>query len=398
MLDFSPGEYARRLDSLRNHLAGLGADAAVLNKNSDIYYYTGSIQPLYLVVPASDEPFTLARKAIERIRRELPHIKLEPFTGSKDLSDIIHGHGLARSVRIALTLDAISYASAVRLRKLFGEPEIADLSWDIRKLRMVKSEAEIAIQARAGRIMAELPQLIESGFRPGMTELEFSAMIENFFRLAGHAAFARFRREGIEMPGFCMCSAGTNSLAGTKFEGITTGVGITPAIAYGAGRDPIPSGAPVIVDFAFNLDGYHVDQTRMFCWGTPTDEVLEAYSAMLKVEQAVLDELRPGRRWEEVYALAAGMAGDLGYGDVFMGFGPEQVKFVGHGVGLEIDEPPYLAPGMSETLAEGMVLAVEPKAALPEIGVVGVEDTAVIRATGAERLTTCPSEFIVYDT
>ncbi|OPZ83570.1 MAG: putative peptidase [bacterium ADurb.Bin429] len=145
------------------------------------------------------------------------------------------------------------------------------------------------------------------------------------------------------------------------------------------------------------LEGYHVDQTRMACLGQPPSTVTDAYAAMLDVQGKVFDALRPGTPWEDMYQLATDRAAELGYADVFMGQGREQVKFVGHGVGLELDEPPVLAPKLRAPLAANMTLAIEPKVALPGIGIVGIEDTVVIRETGVERLTICSPEMIVVE-
>ena len=105
--------------------------------------------------------------------------------------------------------------------------------------------------------------------------------------------------------------------------------------------------------------------------------------------------MKPGAVWENIYNLAVEMASEAGFADTFMGSGTERVRFVGHGVGLELDEPPYLAFGMKYELQEGMVIAVEPKVALPGIGIVGIEDTVVVRESGVEPMTFASKDFIV---
>lgn len=392
---FSARELSRRVERLQGRLKELDVGLAVLSRNTDIYYYTGTMQPLYLIVPALGEPFVLARKALERISREAPQVDLETFSGSKDLSAIVERRGLSNCARIAFPLDGVAYSTVTRMQQLFGGAEAVDISWDIRTLRAVKSEAEIAIQREAAGIMAEMPELIQSNFRPGITELELSANLERHLRLKGHVGLLRCRREGIEMAGCGVCAAGANSLAGTKFDGICAGPGIAPATPYGATLDPIPKNSPVIVDFGVCYQGYHVDQTRMFSWGPPPDEGLAAYNAMVRIEEALFAVLKPGTPWEDIYDLSLDLASKAGYSEVFMGVGPEKVRFVGHGVGLELDEPPFLAPKMREPLEARMVLAIEPKVAIPELGVIGVEDTVVVLDDGAQWLTTAEKEFMV---
>ncbi len=390
-------EIAERIKKIQQHLTHNKIDLAILSQNADIYYYTGSIQPLYVLVPASGEPLMLARKAIQRILDEAPHFELVTFNNTKDLAEIVRRHGWTSFGRIGMVLDAIPYASAVRLQRLFEKSELVDISWDVRTARMIKSKTEVEIQARAGQIMARIPEIICDGFRPGMTELQLSAVIEKYFRLNGHGAIVRCRWKEMEMGGFGVCAGGQNTLSNTKFDSVCVGHGLSAAIPCGAGCDPIGKGTPVVIDYAFVLDGYHVDQTRMFCWGQPSKKITDAYQAMVKIEQTIIDLLTPGRDWEEVYSAAVKLAAELGYSNEFMGLGTEKVKFVGHGVGLELDEPPFLAPKMKDSLAEGMVLAVEPKVALQGIGVVGIEDTLLIGAAGAKHLTTCPNDLIIYE-
>ena len=205
----------------------------------------------------------------------------------------------------------------------------------------------------------------------------------------------RCRREGVEMAGCGVCAAGMNTLAGTKFEGVCGGVGLSSAVPFGVTADPIPPKAPILIDYGFVLEGYHIDQTRMACWGEPPAEARRAFDAMLEVEETIFAALRPGVPWEEIYRIAVARAAELGFAEGFMGLGGEGVKFVGHGVGLELDEPPILAPRMPHPLEAGMTLAIEPKAALPGLGMVGIEDTVVIRADGIERLTVCPREMVI---
>lgn len=397
MGDFAPEEFSERLQRLQSLLAGEGADLALVTENADLYYFTGSVQPAYLAVPAAGAPVLLARKALARIAEEAGALALEAFTGTRDLQAALQRHGLAGARRLGLTLDTLSYASVLRLQRLFPGAEPVDLSWGIRMLRAVHSPAEIALQARAGAVMGGIPDLLRAAFRPGMTELELSAEIERYLRRHEHGALLRVRREGGELAASGACTAGANALAGSKFDSVCVGKGLSPAVPYGATADTIAPGAPVMIDFGMNLRGYTVDQTRMFSWGAPAAEVTAAYEAMVQIEQAALAGLVPGRPWQALYGEAVALAARLGYAESFMGLGPEKVRFLGHGVGLELDEPPFLAPGMEFPLAEGMVVAVEPKVALPGVGVVGIEDTVVVRAGSPEVLTTAGREWITVE-
>lgn len=384
-----------RIGRLQQVLVDREIDLAIINCNTDLYYYTGSVQPLYLLVPSSGKPLMLSRKALDRIHDEAGGLPLAAFTGSKDMATAITNAGFSDTRRLGLTLDATAYATVTRLQKFFPGSEIADISWDIRTLRMVKSPAEIAVFRRAGALLAQVPDVVRAHLHPGITEVELSAALEYFFRTHGGDTLIRCRREGVEMSAFGVVTAGRNSLAGTKFDGLNGGTGLGPAVPYGASADPLPRNMPVMIDVGLVMEGYHSDQSRVVIWGTPSADVTRAFEAMCRVQEAIFTALRPGATWEEPYAIACKIAADLGYADSFMGTGLEKVKFVGHGLGLELDDPPFIAAGMPDVLEENMVLAIEPKVALPDLGIVGIEDTVLLTASGIERLTVCPRELIV---
>jgi len=320
--------------------------------------------PLYLFVPAFDEPFMLARKAVDRIRQEAPQLPLEVFRGSNDLIAIMERRGVTPSMRIAYTLDTTAYTTVARFQRMFDEAETVDISWDIRTLRMVKSEAEIAVQREAGWVMREIPELVKSSFRPGITELELSADLERYLRQRGHAALLRCRREGIEMAACGVCSAWPNSMAGTKFDGICGGAGLSAGAPYGASADPIPKRMPLIIDFGLNYHGYHVDQTRMFCWGEPPEEARAAYDAMLRAQQAAVDRLRPGVAWEDVYNAPPRSPSGWVRGDLH-GSRPREGEVRRPRRRTGVGRATLPGAQMKDPLAAGMVVAIEPKVALP---------------------------------
>ncbi len=380
---------------LQQYLQDKSIDCVILHHAPDLFYYSGSIQPLYLFIPATGLPFAIARKAIERMESEINGMRCYAFRSSQQMKDILINEGIITAKKVGIASDVISYSSFLRLQQLLPGAEWVDASWDIKKLRMVKSDDEIAILAESGKIMHDLPKIVKEAYQPGMTELELSAKLEYYLRKSGHDALIRCRREGVEMSGFGVISAGTNSLAGTKFEGVCGGTGLCTAVPYGATNKEIPENVPIIIDFAFVRQGYILDQTRMACRGELSETAAKAYWAMLEVEQEIFNFIRPGVTWESVYFLSAKLAKEMGYEDEYMGYGAEKVKFVGHGVGIELDEPPFLAPGMKDEIQENMTIAIEPKVGMPGIGVIGIEDTIVVKNGPPHILTTCPREIII---
>lgn len=390
---FSVMEFQQRIARLCAVLKEKGIDAVILNQSADLFYYTGSVLPLYCVISSGGDAFVLARKASTRIEVEIPHMTFEFFNGSKDLQKIWNVHSLYNVKTLGFNLDATSYSVVNRMMQMSPQAKVADLSWELRSLRMVKSNDEINIQQRAGMKVAQIAEVIRDKFVPGMTELELSAHIEHFFRLNGNGIVTS-KQEGLVIASG-VCSSGLNSLAGNKFDGICSGAGISPALPFGASFSVIPPHTPIIFDFGFVLDGYHVDVTRMASHGEPSPVVIEAYQAMLEIEKACVAALIPGKSWESVYQIAVAMAEKMGFANEFMGLGREKVRFVGHGVGIQLDEPPFFAPKMQQLIEENMVVAIEPKVSLPDIGVVGIENTYLIDKNGASSITQASDEFVI---
>jgi Xaa-Pro dipeptidase len=393
MSTFTSQEYNTRILSLQKLLQEKGIEAAVFNHRAELYYYSGSVLPLYCVIPAQGQSFLLARKGSSRILSESTHMPLELFSGSKDLAAIWKKYGLAAVKKIGFILDLSSYSSVSRMLQLSEGSEPVDISWDVRTLRMVKSDAEIVIQKKASEIISKIPEIIQARFKPGMTELELSAHIEFFLRMNG-GELLNSKQEGLVLA-YGVCSAGLQSLAPNKFDGICSGTGISPALPFGGSDAHIPPQSAIIVDYGFVLNGYHVDMTRMFSHGQPPAEALKAQKVMLEIEYAVLDAIKPGATWESVWDVSLSIARSSGYEEYYMGYGPEKVRFVGHGLGLHLDEPPFLAPKMPYEIKENMVIAIEPKVSLPGIGVVGIEDTVLVTSDGATILTDCPQNFYI---
>ena len=152
----------------------------------------------------------------------------------------------------------------------------------------------------------------------------------------------------------------------------------------------------MIVDFAGSFDGYLVDQTRIFSIGRLPDRLMKGYDDMLKVQEKMTEIVAPGVPWGRVYDECLALAGEMGYADSFMGGRGAQVSFIGHGLGLEIDEYPFIARGFNDMIFEpGMVFAFEPKVVFPGEGAVGIENTFYLTEGGLKRLTYSDESLVI---
>jgi Xaa-Pro aminopeptidase len=251
---------------------------------------------------------------------------------------------------------------------------------------MVKSDFEIERIRGAseilGTLMAAVPELLEEG----CAEEYLSSRLAELASREGHDGYVRMRAwNGEFSPG--TVASGPSAAVPGAFDGPVSGHGLGAAKPGGASRRPIGRGEPVLVDYVASYEGYLSDQTRVFCLGQLPDRLARAHAFCLRVLDRLCREAAPGRECEDLHRLALGMAEEEGWQKSFMGTGRAKVSFVGHGVGLELDDWPVLAPGSKVRLREGMVVAVEPKIVLPGVGAVGVEDTCLVTASGLEPLT-----------
>lgn len=382
-------EAKQRLTRLQERLADNGVQAALLLMPVDIYYFTGTRQNSALWIPAIGEPVLLVRKSLVRARAEGLIGDIRPFPSSKELSALLGSEG----DKVGMTFDAVPVAQQAWYSKVLPGRSFVDITMIVRELRSVKSPAEIEkLRFSAGKlcsIFSEVPTFLKAGMR----ELDLAAEMEYRLRRIGHEGYVRMRAFNQELFGGMAVSGGAASYG--FFDGAVTGQGLSSASPQGASFSEIRENEPVLVDFAGVFNGYIVDMTRMFVIGALDAELQRAFDVSLEIQEAVRQAMVPGAIGEEIYRQAAAMAEAAGLGGSFMGMPGEQSRFVGHGVGLELDELPVLAQGFAMPLKAGQVVAVEPKFVIPGKGAIGIENTFVVTENGGEKLTELADEIVI---
>jgi Xaa-Pro aminopeptidase len=246
---------------------------------------------------------------------------------------------------------------------------------------------------RAGEIGK---RVLEEGcniLREGMSELEFGGLLEVVAKKLEHEGVIRMRPLNDEAFTWHVLSGPSGSIV-SQVEAPMGGEGLSPAFPIGAGPRKIQAHEPVLVDFGICYNGYLIDQTRMYSIGELPEKFLQAYEASRKIENLVLDKARPGASCREIYENTVRFAAELGYKDSYLGVPGKKTSFVGHGVGLEISEIPFLAARQNSSIEEGMTLAIEPKMVFPGEGAVGIENTVLITTRGIEKLTICDENIL----
>lgn len=381
-----------------------GIDLFIVTQNVDLYYMTGSMQTGYLFVPAEGDAWLLVRRSVKRAEAESA-FDVEPLGSMKTLQERLAeryprlfadggaGTDQPPALVTATEFDVLPVAVFQRLQAALPRAHWVDGSQIIRELRMIKSPDEVAAIQRAASAVAEALADGLRHVRAGMPELELMAHIEHQLRLRAHAGIMRMRAYNAELI-TGVVAAGSAAAEPTYFDGPGGGRGLGPATPQSSSSRPIQPGEPILLDVGCMIDGYVIDQTRTAVIGSLPEDLQRAYDVAEAILAATEARLAPGTICEDLYVAALQQAEDAGLAEHFMGYGQDQVKFLGHGIGLEIDELPVLARGFKQPLRSGMVIAIEPKFTFPGRGVVGVENSYLITDTGFVKLSVSPEGII----
>lgn len=383
-------ECAARIARFQQHLQEADIDAALIVQQADMIYFAGTAQNGHLFIPAAGEPFLMVKRDFGWALADAGIEDVVPIRSFREIPGLISERGFAPPARLGLEFDVLPVSTYLYYRRLFPDTRMVDCWPLIRRQRMVKSAFELKALAEAGRLMDQaferLPELLEVG----ATEVELAGRFEAVARALGHQGVVRWRGADVGAWWGGLLS-GVNATIRGFFDGVCAGPGLHPSFRFGPSLKRLDAGEPLLVDYAGVFGGYTVDCSRIFVFGSPPAEIERAQEAALSIQEALFRECRPGVTAGSLYKLARDMAAGAGLGDHFMGY-DNPVRFVGHGVGLELNEWPVLAEGGETVLESGMVIAVEPKFVFPDVGMAGVENTVVVTPNGAERLTNFPDE------
>ncbi len=381
----SKDELKSRIFKLQKVMQEDRIGGALIVQRADLFYFSGTGQNAHLFIPAEGEPALIVKKSMIRAEQESNLENIVPFEGWDKLKALI-AESLPEGSKIGLETDVLPANLYFRYQKLLDGFTMTDISKTIRSIRAVKSGYELGLMLEAAVISESVFNRARKVIREGMSEVELAGQLELHARTMGHQGAVRMRGFNQELY-YGHIMAGENAAAISFFDGPTGGAGLNPSFPQGAGADIIRPNEPILVDFVSILGGYMVDQTRIFCLGEPPIHLQEAYNIAVLIRNNLAEMGEPGVLAGALYDRAEEMAYTAGLGNHFMGY-VEKVSFVGHGVGLELDELPVIARGLDIPLEEGMVFALEPKFIFPGEGVVGIEDTFVVESNRLKQLTT----------
>lgn len=379
-----------RTARLQEGLREKGLDGAVIIQNADLFYFSGTIQRSHLFIPAEGKPLLMVKKTLQRAQEESALEQIMGLDSLKEMKGVLQSYGYPVPKKLGFELDVLPANQFFRYQKLFEPAEIVDISPLIRTVRMVKSPYEVEIIREGAALQQEIFSFFQENLREGVSELELTGMVAALSREKGHSGVMRVR--GFNQDLFFVHLLSGDNTDSSYFDGAIGGKGVTPAFAQGSYNRKIKRNEPVLFDYNFILDGYTLDQTRIFCLGTMPDHLARAHALAVRIIKEMEKVSRPGTMCSKLYEVAMEIAGNSEFAGHFLGF-PQPVTFVGHGIGIELDELPVIAPGFDIPMEEGMVFTLEPKFVFPD-GPVGVENMYVVTADGLETLTVFQEDII----
>lgn len=379
-------EALARKEKIQAALRRLPADALLLADNANLYYTSSRVFCGYTYVPAEGDMIYFVRRPVGLAGDNVVYIR-KP----EQIIEEMQKRGLPLPQTLLVEGDSLSYNEYTRLASAFSSSRILPGGTAlIRQVRAVKTPFEIGMIRQSAASHDMLYRHIPKLYTPGMTDLEFSIEIERAARQ--HGSLGIFRIFGRSMEIFMgNVLAGENADTPTPYDFAMGGAGLDDSLPIGCNGTTIHPGQTVMVDVNGNFTGYMTDLSRVYSLGEIPEKARHAHAVSLEIEQAVMSMARPGVAASELYDKALAIARDRKVEDYFMGH-RQKAGFVGHGVGIEINEQPVLAPRSRDVLEAGMVFALEPKFVIPGVGPVGIENTFLVTDDGVERLTNCEEE------
>ncbi|WP_443777144.1 M24 family metallopeptidase [Bacteroides clarus] len=381
-------ELKLRRDKIRALMVQQGIDAALITCNVNLIYTYGRVVSGYLYLPLN-APARLFIKRPNDIEGEHIH----PIRKPEQITELLKECGLPLPAKLMLEGDELSFTEYNRLAACFPETEVVPCGTAlIRQARSVKTPIEIEMFRRSGAAHTKAYEQIPSVYQPGMTDRQLSIEIERLMRLEG--CLGIFRVFGQSMEIFMgSLLAGDNAAVPSPYDFALGGKGLDPSLPGGVSGTLLQAGQCFMVDMGGNFYGYMGDMSRVFSIGRLPEQAYTAHQTCIEIQEEITAMAKPGTVCEDMYNKAIEIVTKTGFADYFMGV-DQKAKFIGHGIGLEINEMPVLAPRMKQELEPGMVFALEPKIVLPGIGPVGIENSWAVTTDGLEKLTLCKEEII----
>ena len=387
-------EIYKRILKIQKELRDNEIDGILIVQRMDLYYFSGTAQAGFLYIPAERDPLLMIKRYFPRAEEESSLNDIIEIKSIKELPErIIDKYGKLPET-ISFEFDVLPVKEFHFYQKLFNSCKCVDASHLIFKLRIIKSDWEIKQMEKTAELSRKNFEHMKEILKPGLTEIEFAGMCETFARKHGHGGLLRFRHFQAEGYPWHILSGKSGGMVG-MLDAPASGEGTSIAFPCGAGNKVIKTNEPIMVDFGSVLNGYHVDDTRMFAIGSMPKKAQKASMASIEIHNSIIEKAKPGVTLSELFSYSVDLAKSLGFEEQYLGPKGYKVSFVAHGVGIEMAEPPYIAKGKDEPLATGMTFALEPKLVFQNEFAAGIESVFLVTETGSRLITKVPVEIFI---
>lgn len=385
-----PTDLAEKLASVRRHMSETGLSSLLVSDNANKFYLTGRVFDGYIYLSPTGQTVYLVRRPANLAGEGVHHIR-KP----ENMHEIMDREHIARPESLGLELDQSPYSQVRRLADALGISEFGNADTVLMQARSVKTAAEIEAIAFCGVKHERVYRRITHLYREGMSDIELQVEIERLTRLEGGMGQLRVTGHDMEI-NMGSVLAGANADEPSPYDFALGGAGASPALPVGADGTILKPGMTIMVDTNGDFNGYMTDMTRTFSLGDIPEEARCAHDLSRKICREMERLAVPGAACADLYEHALGMVREAGLTEFFMGH-RSQAGFIGHGVGIAINELPVLSPRSRQTLVENNVIAIEPKFVIPHVGAVGIENTYAVTPTGLRCFTNAPEEIIGLD-
>jgi len=388
------GEIDRRIEKIRKELQNNGIDGLFIVQRVDLFYFSGTAQTGFLYIPAEGQPVLFIKRYLPRAREESSIKNIIEIKSIKEVPGLISDFYGKLPGTIGFEFDVLPVRDFNFYKSIFDVEKHVDGSSFIHKVRMIKSDWEIEQIEKTAELSQKTFEYMKSAIRPGLTEMEFAGMYETFARKLGHGAKLRVRDYQTEGYPWHILSGTNGGLLGL-LDSPASGEGTSAAFPCGGGNKLLAPNEPIMIDLGSVLNGYHMDETRMFAIGSMPGRAMDACRAAIEIHNVVLEKVKPGVSLDELFRHSVETAKSLGYAEPYLGPPGHEVSFVGHGIGLEIVEFPIIASGKKERLESGMTFALEPKMVFENKFSAGIESVFLVTETGARLISRVPLEIFI---
>jgi Xaa-Pro aminopeptidase len=387
-------EIKTRTQRIQEELRQSDIDGLFIIQRVDLFYFSGTAQNGFMYIPAEGEPLLFIKQYFPRAKMESSAPNIIKIDSVKEIPELIADHYGRMPDQLGFELDVVPVRDFRFYQSLFKVKTCVDGSPHILKVRRIKSDWEIAQMENTAEMTRRTYQYMQEIIQPGLTEIEFAGMFETYARKIGHGARIRVRHYQTEGYPWHILSGRSGSMPGL-LDSPASGEGTSAAFPVGAGHKKLCANEPIMVDLGSVLNGYHMDETRMFAIDSMPQKAMRTCRAAIEIHDRILENAKPGTTLGELFDLSVRLAEKLGLTNSYLGAPGHKVSFIGHGIGLEIIEPYIIARNRYDQLEPGMTFALEPKFVCENEFSAGIESVFVVTENGVRLISKIPVDIFI---